>query len=459
MMAVASRNLHIKLVVLFICIIVVATQVSMIDNSVCARTIEPVILERVLVEDVELSGMTRSEAEETLYQYVDEVILQPLVLISGDEAWQLDPTDIGLHVFIPEIVERALAVGRTGSWLERLRFRRSSPRKIVSIPLIASVDEDLLKDFVFDLMTEIHIPAEDAVFVINQDDTVSVKPSKIGRCLDPRDLGSHIREVVSRRHDRTLVLNVQPIMPSLTTSQANAMGIKECISKFSTSFDPGNKSRVHNIQEAANAIDGTILSPGETFSFNKTVGPRSTETGYLDAPVMVDNDLVPGIGGGICQVSSTLYNAVLLANLSVVARVNHSMAPAYVPAGRDATVAYDYIDFRFRNDGSSHVLIKFSVSKNTITSKVYGYIPGSQKVSIVTSIDEKIPPGIIKKEDPSLALGDEVVEDNGAWGYVVTVYRVVERDGMEQSRQLISKDRYRPRSKRVRVGIASSESI
>ena len=345
--------------------------------------------------------------------------------------------------------------GQTG--LERLRFRRASPRKIVNIPLTMSVDEDLFKDFVVDLMLEIHISAEDAAFIINDDDTVTVKPSKIGRYLDPKDLGSRIRDVITKRENRTLVLDVQPIMPSLTTSQANAMGIKECISKFSTTFDPGNKSRVHNIREAANAIDGTILGPGETFSFNETVGPRSAETGYLDAPVMIGDDLVPGVGGGICQVSSTLYNAVLLANLSIVVRVNHSMAPAYIPAGRDATVAYDYIDFKFRNDGSSHVLIKFSVAKNTITSKVYSYVPSNQEVSIITSIDEKIPPGIIKKEDPSLAQGDEVVEDSGAWGYVVTVYRVVERDGVEQSRELISKDRYRPRSRRVRVGIASAE--
>ncbi len=102
-------------------------------------------------------------------------------------------------------------------------------------------------------------------------------------------------------------------------------------------------------------------------------------------------------------------------------------------------------------------MIKFGVTNNTITSKVYGHVPSSQEISIITSVDEKIPPGIIKKEDPSLAPGDEVVEDNGAWGYVVTVYRVVEVDGIELSREFISKDRYRPRSKRVRVGIASSK--
>ncbi len=456
-MSVFPRKVHMKHIVLLICVTAIVAQGYITDSAAEGKLIEPIILERVLIEDVELSGMTRSEAEEALYQYVDEVILQPLLLVSGDETWQLDPIDIGLHVFVPETVERALAVGRTGSWLERLRFRRLSSNEIVNIPLTMSVDEDLFKDFVFDLMTEIHISAKDAAFVINEDDTVSISPSRIGRYLDPSDFGKRVREVISKRYDRTLVLNAHPIMPSLTTEQADAMGIRECISKFSTNFNPGNKSRVHNIREAANAINDTILGPGEIFSFNKTVGPRSTETGYLEAPVMVGDDLVPGVGGGICQVSSTLYNAILLSNQSVVVRVNHSMAPAYVPAGRDATVAYDYIDFSFRNDGSSHILIRFLVTKDAIISKIYGHAPIGQKVSIVTTIDEKIPPGVIKKEDPLLAPGKEVVEDEGAWGYVVTVYRVIEQDGVEQFRELISKDRYRPRSKRVKVGISSSE--
>ena len=239
------------------------------------------------------------------------------------------------------------------------------------------------RDFVFALMTDIYVAPEDAAFVINPDDTVSVRPSNTGRYLDPEDLGNHIKEVALKRTDRTVVLNVKPMVPALTTEQANAMNIRECIGRFSTNFNPENKPRVHNIREAARAIDGVILGPGETFSFNEIVGPRSAEAGYLEAPVMVDDDLVPGIGGGICQVSSTLYNAVLLANLSIVARSNHSMLPSYIQAGRDAAVAYDYMDFKFRNDGSSHILVKLIVADNSITAKVYGYAPDGYHVSIV----------------------------------------------------------------------------
>ncbi|HPU61077.1 MAG TPA: VanW family protein [Bacillota bacterium] len=432
-----------------------AAYYTVVNYGVNAGSAEPEIFGDVWVEEIDLSSMTRSQAEEALHRYIDEVISQQIVLAFGDEAWQLDPADIGLSVFVGEIVERALAVGRTGNWLERLKFRILRSRERVNIPLIMSVDEGRFRDFVFALMTDIYVAPEDAAFVINPDDTVSVRPSNTGRYLDPEDLGNHIKEVALKRTDRTVVLNVKPMVPALTTEQANAMNIRECIGRFSTNFNPENKPRVHNIREAARAIDGVILGPGETFSFNEIVGPRSAEAGYLEAPVMVDDDLVPGIGGGICQVSSTLYNAVLLANLSIVARSNHSMLPSYIQAGRDAAVAYDYMDFKFRNDGSSHILVKLIVADNSITAKVYGYAPDGYHVSIVASVDEKIPPGTVTVEDPSLAPGDEVVDDEGAWGYVVTVYRVITKDGVELSRERVSKDRYRARPKRILVGVPS----
>ncbi|MDD3750179.1 MAG: VanW family protein [Bacillota bacterium] len=455
MMSTRSRSLHISLILLSCCVVAMAAYYTVVNYGVNAGSAEPEIFGDVWVEEIDLSSMTRSQAEEALHRYIDEVISQQIVLAFGDEAWQLDPADIGLSVFVGEIVERALAVGRTGNWLERLKFRILRPRERVNIPLIMSVDEGRFRDFVFALMTDIYVAPEDAAFVINPDDTVSVRPSNTGRYLDPEDLGNHIKEVALKRTDRTVVLNVKPMVPALTTEQANAMNIRECIGRFSTNFNPENKPRVHNIREAARAIDGVILGPGETFSFNEIVGPRSAEAGYLEAPVMVDDDLVPGIGGGICQVSSTLYNAVLLANLSIVARSNHSMLPSYIQAGRDAAVAYDYMDFKFRNDGSSHILVKLIVADNSITAKVYGYAPDGYHVSIVASVDEKIPPGTVTVEDPSLAPGDEVVDDEGAWGYVVTVYRVITKDGVELSRERVSKDRYRARPKRILVGVPS----
>ena len=260
-MSTRSRSLHISLILLSCCVVAMAAYYTVVNYGVNAGSAEPEIFGDVWVEEIDLSSMTRSQAEEALHRYIDEVISQQIVLAFGDEAWQLDPADIGLSVFVGEIVERALAVGRTGNWLERLKFRILRSRERVNIPLIMSVDEGRFRDFVFALMTDIYVAPEDAAFVINPDDTVSVRPSNTGRYLDPEDLGNHIKEVALKRTDRTVVLNVKPMVPALTTEQANAMNIRECIGRFSTNFNPENKPRVHNIREAARAIDGVILEP------------------------------------------------------------------------------------------------------------------------------------------------------------------------------------------------------
>ncbi|MFZ5925073.1 MAG: VanW family protein [Bacillota bacterium] len=417
-----------------------------------ARSAPLRILQGVRAGGVQLGGMTAEQAEQALESLVATVIMQPVVLVHEQDSWLLDPRDIGLRACIRETVTRALAVGRTGSWLTRWRERRIVAEQGRDIPFVLTVDENRFRDYVFELASEIDLPAENAGLVINDDGTVSIRRAITGRRLEAADLGHRIRQVLIQRQDRVVVLGVQAVMPSVSTEQVEAMGIKRCIASYSTKFDPRNEARAHNIRAAAQAINGTLVAPGEVFSFNAAVGPRNEEAGYQEAPVVIEDDLVPGVGGGICQVSSTLYNAVLLANLRIVARANHSVAPAYVPVGRDATVAYDYIDFRFRNDGPGYVMLTSHASAGTAVVKVYGDAPQDREVLISTEIQEKIPPGVIRKEDMSLLPGEEIVDDEGSWGYAVNVYRIVKTGGVETKKELLSRDRYRPRAKRVRVG-------
>lgn len=399
-----------------------------------------------------MGDMTTEQAEQALERFAATVIMLPVVLVHEQDSWLLDPRDIGLRVSIHETVTKALAVGRTGSWLTRWRERRMVAERGQDISLVLTVDENRFRDYVFELASEIDLPAENAGLVIGDDGRISIRPAITGRRLEPNDLGRRIRQALMQRHDRVVVLGVQAVTPSVSTEQVEAMSIKRCIASYSTKFDPRNEARAHNIRAAAQAINGALVAPGEVFSFNAAVGPRSEEAGYQEAPIVVEDDLIPGLGGGICQISSTLYNAVLLANLRIVARANHSVAPAYVPVGRDATVAYDYIDFRFRNDGPGYVMLTSQVSAGTAVVKVYGDAPQDREVLLSTEIQEKIPPGVIRKEDMSLSPGEELVDDEGSWGYAVSVYRIVKTGGVEVKRELLSKDRYRPRARRIRVG-------
>jgi vancomycin resistance protein YoaR len=189
------------------------------------------------------------------------------------------------------------------------------------------------------------------------------------------------------------------------------------LGSFTTRFPAWRRERTTNIRIAANKVDGTVIKPGEDFSYNKIVGPRSKEFGFKDAPIFVRGKLVPGTGGGICQLSSTIYNAVLLSNLKIVERSNHSSTVPYVSLGRDATVAYGLLDFRFRNSTSTPIYISSRMSGSYLHVDIYG--ASKDKTDV-----------------------DVVVEKKGA--LKANVYRVVKQDGKIISRELVSRDRYRP---------------
>lgn len=165
-----------------------------------------------------------------------------------------------------------------------------------------------------------------------------------------------------------LSVELTDVQPTTTELQR----VKDKLGDYTTYFDPNYKERVNNVKLAAKAFDGLIIPPGGEFSFNETVGERTREKGYLPAPVIVDNKIVLDDGGGICQDSSTLYRAVLQANLKILERTTHSLPITYVPVGQDATVAYGLLDFRFRNDTQGYILISARTGTDWIRVQVFG---------------------------------------------------------------------------------------
>ena len=177
---------------------------------------------------------------------------------------------------------------------------------------------------------------------------------------------------------------VEITQPEKTTQWFIDNKLSYTLGSFSTVYNAGNYERSHNIALAAQKINGLVLMPGEQFSFNGVVGQRSAQTGFKTAKVYQGGEIVDGIGGGICQVSTTLYNAVLYADLKIVYRTNHSMPVSYVPSGRDATVSYGSIDFKFSNNQSYPVKLGCSASNGRLTCSVYGIKLQNKKVEITT---------------------------------------------------------------------------
>ncbi len=254
-------------------------------------------------------------------------------------------------------------------------------------------------------------------------------------------------------YGETFEIPLQIQEPEVTLADIEAKLFAEVIGEYTTVFKTSDIGRSKNIALASNKINGTILAPGEVFSYNDVVGERSYSEGFQTAKVYVNGETVDGIGGGICQVSSTLFNAVVFANLEIVERVNHQLTVSYVPLGRDATVDYGNIDFRFKNTTGYPIKIVATADEGKMYTAIFGYKEDkTEEVSFETVTIGHTAPPEKKVDDPTLPLGEEKVESEGTSGYVVDTYKVIKKHGREDERVYLCRSTYRGNLRVIHVG-------
>ncbi len=222
------------------------------------------------------------------------------------------------------------------------------------------------------------------------------------------------------------------------------------MASFSTRFDFATPGQAHNINLAASHLRGQIIQPGKTFSYNAAVGPRTPEAGFQTGRIFVGNRIVQGCGGGVCQVATTLYNVILLANLPVVERHQHSLTVPYVPPGQDATVAWDYADFRFRNNLTGPLLLWTHTEGRRLDISLYGPTP-PPKVTVKHQILENYPFRTISTVNPSLPPGTEKVLAPGQPGVKVESWlEIATADGVQ--RKSLGVNTYKPSPRIIQTG-------
>ena len=231
--------------------------------------------------------------------------------------------------------------------------------------------------------------------------------------------------------------------PKITTAEIGSEAFPDLLGIFKTRYDASNVDRTTNLRIACQKINDKVLLPGETFSYNKTLGERTIAAGYRNAGMYENGQIVDGIGGGICQISSTLYNAVLMSNLEIVERRNHQFVTSYLPAGRDATVVYGMTDFKFKNTRQYAIRIKASAVNGVATISIYGIKQQNEyTITFNTRTISTIPYTIKYQEDSTLAPGVEKVKQNGANGLITETYIIKSLNGKVVSTTLLSRDTY-----------------
>ena len=241
--------------------------------------------------------------------------------------------------------------------------------------------------------------------------------------------------------------------PTKTVKEIGTEAFPDLLAKFSTNYVASNVNRTTNLRLAAQKINGTVLLPNQEFSYNKVVGERTIANGYKEAAVYSNGEVVNGLGGGICQISSTLYDAVVMANLKVTERRNHQFVTSYLPAGKDATVVWGSQDFKFINTRSYPIRIEATVNGGVATISIWGV---KEEVEYDITIETKKTATISYTtqyiQDPSLPVGKEVVKQAGSNGRKVEAYKVVKLNGQVVSTTLLSKDTYNAMKRIVYVG-------
>lgn len=325
------------------------------------------IHKNITIENISVGKLTKEEAVNMLKKTYP---LDNFNINYNNESWTIKPEDIELSFHIEERVDEALNYTRSKSiWNNIKRKGKLNINKPYNIKIKATYNEVKLSKQLEKIYEKVNVEAVDATFYVEPSGEIKRSESKEGRDVDISKLKDDIYNMINKKKIKDINLPVLTLYPKTSTKQVKS--INSILGQFSTSFNDST-SRGSNIHVAGESTSDVLLMPGETFSYNKKTGARNWVNGYQSAPIIVGGRVVNGEGGGVCQVSTTIYNAALLSGLTIDEVHNHSLPSRYAPRGRDATVSYGYTDLKFTNPYTHPIYIKNIVGNGAITSKIYG---------------------------------------------------------------------------------------
>ncbi len=410
----------------------------------------------VRVGDLVLDGVTIPAAREQIQQHAQRLSARRVTIQFTDGNGRLVYShiapleEIGITSDVNATWKQIVSQSTRWRNLPALLLRKIAPVRPVDVPYVFTVDSTKSERFVRRVRQAVERPAQDARLIISPDGTRREVPERPGLKLPSEPLRPIIRALQEGQVAASIAL--ETVAPRVTSLHLKA--IDTVLAEAVTRFSEAQRNRSHNIRQATERINGVVLLPGDTFSYNQTVGPRTLKEGFRKAPVIVHGELVPGDGGGVCQVSTTLYMAALQAGLEIVQRSKHAFPIGYAPAGLDATVVYGVLDLRFRNNTSQPVAIIARAQRGRMVVQVWGSRLAKRQVRIQRVVHSVVGAPVKTVPAPELPQGVQRVVTKGHAGMRVSVYRIIEEPGKPPLREKVSTDTYRPQTRVVMVGQA-----
>jgi len=403
---------------------------------------------------------SRSEKLKRIKEIKKNKVILPVSLKYDNEYISAKISELANQVDVPE---RELTVELEG---EELVITKGKPgKRIIEENATKQIEEAILDKnaLVVELKREDVIPPEltvdylknevctepqDATYTI-EDHRLTIIDEKVGIKIDMTEA----KQIIESTPGDVVRIPAVITQPNVTAEKIEADLFPDLLGTYQTRYNAGDVARSHNLALASEKISEIVLAPDEVFSYNDIVGPRTAERGFREAGVYVGNKVERGLGGGICQVSSTLFNTVVLSDLNIVYRTNHSLPVSYVPLGRDATVSYGSIDFKFSNNTGAPIKIVASAQGGTNVVSIYGIKknPG-RTIEITTECTGTYSPRVEQIEDPTLPVGEVKVEQAGANGSSYVTYKITKENGKTIKTETLTKSSYAAKDRIERIG-------
>lgn len=407
------------------------------------------IYEGVSIDGIDMSDKNKEETLKILQDKKEADLKDQKMTIKGSEkSYDIKLNDIGIEYAYEDAVDEAYSLGRNGNLFRKLIDIASIKKNKEEVKLKFTYDRKKIEEKIINIAEEVDLQAMDSEISIEEGKVIASE-EKDGYKVKQEKLLSQIEKNI----DRLEAIEIPLEVVKAKYKKEYYSKINGVIGESSTSFNSSGPGRVKNIEISARAFNGKLVHPGEILSYNSTIGTINSQAGYQNAPVIVNGDLVPGMGGGVCQTSTTLYNALLRADLTVTERSHHSIPSSYMDKGLDAVVVENHLDLKFRNDFDYPVYISSWVAGKTVYFKVYGDKENRDyTIQMQPKITNVIPHRVKEVFKSNIAAGSRQVAQQGRNGYKVITYKNKVKDGKVIESQQISSDYYRERDTVYHVG-------
>lgn len=420
---------------------------------------DALIPERVFIGEIPVGGMTQEEASQAVEEYFDEIGNEKITFKAGSKEVSAKAGELGVFWQNPEVLKEAAYIGKKGNLLSRYMAMKDLEREDKVFPLEYGIDKAEVVKFIENSEDILNSEVQDAQLK-REDGAFITIPESEGIYVDVESSIAGVESFFASEWDgKSAVVELVADVVEPEHTEEELSKVKDVLGSFRTSYANSNAGRKQNVQNGTSKINGALLYPGDEFSVYEVASPFVRENGYEVGGAYENGKVVESIGGGICQVSTTLYNAVIRAELEVIERYPHSMTVSYVKPSEDAAIAGTYKDFKFKNNLDSPVYIEGYTSGGYVYFNVYGEETrdSNRKVEFVSEVLATTTPGVVYQAAPDQPIGYTTVDQSEHVGYKARLRKIVTVNGEVESNEVFNTSSYRASDKVILVGTASAD--